>query len=307
MVTIANPIYDVVFKYLFEDLRIAKVIIASLIAEEGRVLAVRPLRNEVVEQAEEGRPRLLRLDFSAKVELAGGKVVEVCIEIQKVLKTSEICRFRSYLASQYCSDANKDKEGRPLHIISIYILGHNIPGLELPITYVKNVIKDKDGVVFEPASPIEFIEALTSEMVIVQARRIPKQRSSRLEKILNFFRVGDDGRFDRHVSVDYDEDEKDVEIVNIVRRLEAALINESVRRQIDIEKEFYIDEQDMKEGWAKFHKAERELEQEQKRREEAEKLRVEAERNASMLKERLRQAYRKMGMVDDDIDNLLKG
>ena len=63
----------------------------------------------------------------------------------------------------------------------------------------------------------------------------------------------------------------------------------------------------MKEGWAKFHKAERELEQEQKRREEAENLRVEAERNASMLKERLRQAYRKMGMGDDDIDNLLKG
>ena len=56
----------------------------------------------------------------------------------------------------------------------------------------------------------------------------------------------------------------------------------------------------MKEGWAKFHKAERELELEQKRREDA-------ERNASMLKERLRQAYRKMGMVDDDIDNLLKG
>lgn len=57
MVTIANPIYDAVFKHLFENLRIAKVIIASPIAEEGRALSARPLRNEVVEQADGRRPR----------------------------------------------------------------------------------------------------------------------------------------------------------------------------------------------------------------------------------------------------------
>ncbi len=39
---IANPIYDVVFKYLMEDAKIAKLLISSIIGEEIESLDFRP-------------------------------------------------------------------------------------------------------------------------------------------------------------------------------------------------------------------------------------------------------------------------
>ena len=40
---IANPIYDVVFKYLMDDSKIAKLIISSIIAEEIEELVFKPI------------------------------------------------------------------------------------------------------------------------------------------------------------------------------------------------------------------------------------------------------------------------
>ena len=40
---IANPIYDVVFKYLMDDNKIAKLIISSIISEEIEELVFKPL------------------------------------------------------------------------------------------------------------------------------------------------------------------------------------------------------------------------------------------------------------------------
>ena len=39
---IANPIYDVVFKYLMEDAKVAKLLISSIIGEEIEELDFRP-------------------------------------------------------------------------------------------------------------------------------------------------------------------------------------------------------------------------------------------------------------------------
>ena len=39
---IANPIYDVVFKHLMEDAKIAKLLISSIIGEEIETLEFRP-------------------------------------------------------------------------------------------------------------------------------------------------------------------------------------------------------------------------------------------------------------------------
>ena len=41
---IANPIYDIVFKYLLEDERIARIILSALLKKE--VLSVETRRNE---------------------------------------------------------------------------------------------------------------------------------------------------------------------------------------------------------------------------------------------------------------------
>jgi len=39
---IANPIYDVVFKYLMEDSKIAKLLISSIIKQEIEIIDFRP-------------------------------------------------------------------------------------------------------------------------------------------------------------------------------------------------------------------------------------------------------------------------
>jgi len=52
MVTIANPIYDIVFKYLLEDERIARIILSALLKKE--VLSVETRRNEYSNIARDG-------------------------------------------------------------------------------------------------------------------------------------------------------------------------------------------------------------------------------------------------------------
>ena len=52
MVTIANPIYDIVFKYLLEDERIARIILSALLKKE--VLSVETRRDEYSNIARDG-------------------------------------------------------------------------------------------------------------------------------------------------------------------------------------------------------------------------------------------------------------
>ena len=42
MITVANPIYDVVFKYLMEDERIARTILSALLKKDIIRVEVRP-------------------------------------------------------------------------------------------------------------------------------------------------------------------------------------------------------------------------------------------------------------------------
>ena len=88
---IANPIYDVVFKYLLEDNKIAKLLIGAIIGEKIETLDFRPQEYAL----ELGRPKkskklknssptftVYRLDFSAKIRQADGTFRLVIIELQ---------------------------------------------------------------------------------------------------------------------------------------------------------------------------------------------------------------------------------
>mgnify|MGYP001182393573 FL=1 len=98
MIQIANPIYDVVFKYLMEDAKVAKLLLSAIIGEEVTVLEFLPQ-----ESALESKNRSLtvyRLDFSAKIKTDEG-LKNVIIEVQKAKFPSDIIRFRKYLGEQY--------------------------------------------------------------------------------------------------------------------------------------------------------------------------------------------------------------
>ncbi len=110
---IANPIYDVVFKYLMDDNMIAKLMISKIIGEEIESLDFQP--KESVAKIESPTPdsekvkasfTVYRLDFAAKIKLSGGGFKQVLIEIQKAKFPTDIMRFRKYLGQQYFTDKN---------------------------------------------------------------------------------------------------------------------------------------------------------------------------------------------------------
>jgi hypothetical protein len=77
---IANPIYDVVFKYLMEDNDIARLIISTIIKQNVISLELKPQESTV--ELKIGSLTVYRLDFAAKIETEQG-LKTVLIEIQK--------------------------------------------------------------------------------------------------------------------------------------------------------------------------------------------------------------------------------
>ena len=74
---IANPIYDTVFKYLMENLKVAKGIISTIIDEE--ILTLDLAAQEHTYQSIEPALMIFHLDFIAKIRLKKGGSKNVLI------------------------------------------------------------------------------------------------------------------------------------------------------------------------------------------------------------------------------------
>jgi hypothetical protein len=246
---IANPIYDVVFKYLMEDNRIAKILISKIIGEEVETLELLPqeivtdveAKKELWKQESEGKIissiTIYRLDFSAKIKTLEGKFKHVIIEIQKAKFPTDIMRFRKYLGQQYSSEKTVEtinERKMALPIISIYFLGHKLDKTEVPVIKVNRAyidvatgreIKDRE----------EFIECLTHNSFIIQIPHLKNKRRNELEKLLSIFDQENIGE-DHHVLNVNDEDFPE-ELKIIIRRLQNAIMEPQIRKTMDIEDE----------------------------------------------------------------------
>ena len=135
MAYIANPIYDVVFKYLLEDERVARILLSALLQKDVVELEMR--RHEYTDMTQ-ARISLFRIDIAAKIRNSDGSERLVLIELQKTWLATETLRFRQYLGVQYLNSAEETREqGYGLPIISIYILGHKLGDLQEPVVYVR--------------------------------------------------------------------------------------------------------------------------------------------------------------------------
>ena len=107
---VANPIYDVVFKYLMQDQRVARLLIGRITGLAVQSLTVSPQETSVrrtPEDPEHVLPlTLLRMDFAARVQTRDGSERQVLIEIQKASAPTVIERFRRYLGQQIGSGDN---------------------------------------------------------------------------------------------------------------------------------------------------------------------------------------------------------
>jgi hypothetical protein len=74
---IANPLYDVIFKYLMEDMESAKTIISSIIERE--IISLTLLPQEQTLFSEKLQLTVMRMDFKAIIKIEEGKFEKILI------------------------------------------------------------------------------------------------------------------------------------------------------------------------------------------------------------------------------------
>lgn len=232
MTKVANPIYDVVFKYLLSDNKVAKLLISDLLGVEINTLEFRP--QEFSTDPENKILTVYRIDFKAEIVLSSGEKLVVLIEIQKAKFTTDLIRFRKYLSEQYGSKHNTiahDDKTIPLPIITIYFLGYGLENNKnIPIIRVKRQYLDNYNGDLLQGKEL-FIETLTHDSIIVQIPALKKQRRNDLEKALSVFEVGNI----QEVSIneeDYPERYK-----TVIRQLLRAVSDVNIRKTMDVEDE----------------------------------------------------------------------
>ena len=240
---IANPIYDVVFKYLMEDLDIAKGFLSRLINENIIELTFQPQEISVRKAFRDEVIRLVRMDFKAVVETEDGQKKMILIELQKARKLLDIMRFRTYLAENYKKGEDKTNEfgevvTHPLPITTIYFLGFPLNYAQLPIVKVDRVLRDLVNNTILPDTIKEpFIEYLTHDSIVVQIPFLNPKTQSDLEKLLNIFNQEFKLKDDKHKLRLDDEDIEDPLIRKLIRRLNKAVETDEILAEMAAEDE----------------------------------------------------------------------
>lgn len=241
MIQIANPIYDSVFKYLMEDERIAKTLLSALLKKE--VVAVEMRRNEYTNGVRDNISKF-RIDFGAHVKEPDGTIRLVLIELQKTWLETETLRFRQYLGSQYSNPENvpseNNKDGYAIPMVAIYLLGHRVGDINVPVLYVKHKAYDYDGNVVTDGIPDPFVESLIHDSIIVQIPLLHGQVNNRLEKVLSVFDQSQKNGSDRHVlNVNDSSFDDDDDMQYLLRRLLMAAANAQLRQEMNVEDEYF--------------------------------------------------------------------
>lgn len=246
MVEIANPIFDIVFKYLMEDESIALTFLSALLKKD--VISVEMRRNEYSNQSRDNLSNF-RIDFGARVRETDGTLRLILIELQKTWLETEVLRFRQYVSVQYSNTENMEAgEGShyAIPMVSVYLLGHTIKDLKEPVLYVSRKCFDYDGNEVTEGLPDRFIDSLTHDSIVVQIPRITGRRQNRLERVLSVFDQSLAGDSRQILQIDDSECGNYPELIRIIRRLQSAAANKEIRQNMTVEEEFFsaIDNRD---------------------------------------------------------------
>ena len=240
VVYVANPLYDAVFKYLMEDDRIAKTILAALLKK--KVIDVKIRRNEYANLTRRESISMFRIDFAATVLDEDNQPHLMLIELQKTWLPTETLRFRRYLALQYNNEENMLKEEHEKYaipMVAIYLLGHCVGKIEEPVIYVNHHAYTYDGKKVEEGIPDPFVESLQHDSIIVQIPLLHGRVNNRLEKVLCLFDQTNVADNKKVIKVDDKQFEGDNDMEYIVRRLQSAAADPDMRYQMNAEDEFF--------------------------------------------------------------------
>jgi hypothetical protein len=241
---IANPIYDVVFKYMMEDNTVAKLLVSSIIGEDVVSLEPKPQEHTREKDKEKNKgeiPNLTvyRLDFSSKIKLSDGQYKVIVIEMQKADLPTDIMRFRRYLGEQYIDSDNSiaNEEGiDAMQIYAIYFLGKELGIYDTPVLSVFPEIKDViTGEIVNRES--QFIEGLHHKSWIVQISCLKERRRNELEQLLSVFDQSN-RTSDNHI-LNVREEDFSEKFRPIIRRLKGAASDSKVKKQMKEEDEIF--------------------------------------------------------------------
>ena len=243
----ANPVYDVVFKFMMEDTEVAKMVIGLIIGYEVVSLEFRPQEYTAKAKTKSKTSKkvvkslaLLRLDFSALIITPQGKR-HVIIEIQKSGLGSHTVRFRQYLGAQYHSEATVEKTKisrgryaqRPIPIIPIYFVGSKLMHTTASIIAVKRYSQDLLNNETLPEKEA-FIEALSHDMFVVQIPYLTQRRDSDLAVLLSLFDQSKAKASNQHI-IQVKEAEYPSKFHHIIKRLNMAAQSSVIMAKMEVE------------------------------------------------------------------------
>jgi len=180
---IANPLYDVAFKKMMENNRVARFLLGTILKCE--IVSLNQSATEYtididdMPELDTNMPNytLTRMDYAAVIRTKEGEENEVLIEVQKTLNIGDIMRFRRYLAVKY--------KHSQLPLITIYILGFNLD-VESPAFYARPDCHDLLTDELIPTNDI-FVKGLTHTTYFIQTLRIKASEQTLLQRMLSVF------------------------------------------------------------------------------------------------------------------------
>ena len=253
MMHIANPMYDVVFKYLMEDPESAILLLSTILDEEIMTLTVLPQEQTIL--LPQRSLTVYRLDFAATVKQPDGTEQQILIEIQKAKFAADIMRFRRYLGDQYQKKTNvyvtthqgeKTRHARP--IVSVYFLGYRLDHVTAPVIKVARQYVDvTTGDILQARE--EFIESLTHDSYVIQIPCLRPEHTTEVEQLLSVFdqrHATEDGHILRINEADVPKKYR-----RILRRLHRAVEEPAVQQTMDAEDDILEELQDLERAIAR--------------------------------------------------------
>jgi hypothetical protein len=313
---IVNPIYDQAFKYLMENEQFAKRLLSIILDTE--VVDVQQQHQEIVVPNELRNMSLYRLDFRAIIREKDGNTKTVLIELQKSKHSTDLVRFRNYLAANYHVKSHERAEEPAViyekfyPIITVYLLGYRMD--DLPYMAVK---VDREVINLANKQKVEsknfFIEYLTHQSYIVQLSRLPEKPVTKLDHLVSLF--NQKWMTDEGFALNLPEVPEGFS--DLVSYMQQPLLDDEFRRRLDFENEadVWFWEYDMRykelsekmeEKTMKLQDAEKRIEDSEKKLEDSEKKLEDSEKKLEDSEKKLEDSEKKLEDAENQKNQLAR-
>jgi hypothetical protein len=264
--------YDVVFKRLMENERVARFFLSTMLNQNVVDVLFHPQEFTYKKDPPQDEKVLcvsiFRVDFVATILSDNGERKKVLVEVQKSNEEDDVLRFRKYLARQYAKVDIINGERFILPITTIYLLGFKLEGINTPCAKVERSYIDMvSGKRIEAKN--YFMEQLTHDSYVVQTEFISDRFQTRLDQLLSIFEQKNYFSDNIKYLKFYNYDPEDNEIRAITDILQKIGANKEDRERLEIEEEAHrIEAARYKAHFGEIESAKKKLEASLKEKEE---------------------------------------